>query len=141
MAAALQRTRDHSLRGHHGAQSGVSDERKPAEPAEVEKFVNARVEVGELMTSYFQGWERYGEGQRPSPERMEEMTVEINAKLEPLLAKYDLTVESYRERIKDVLADEVAVKGYLSQHPDVKKRYDALPFDRMRRAGGSGRGY
>ena len=25
-----------------------------AEPAEVEKFVNARVEVGELMTSYFQ---------------------------------------------------------------------------------------
>ena len=92
-----------------------------AEPAEVEKFVNARVEVGELMTSYFQGWERYGEGQRPSPERMEEMTVEINAKLEPLLAKYDLTVESYRERIKDVLADEVAVKGYLSQPPDVKK--------------------
>ena len=88
-----------------------------AEPAEVEKFVNARVEVGELMTSYFQGWERYGEGQRPSPERMEEMTVEINAKLEPLLAKYDLTVESYRERIKDVLADEVAVKGYLSPAP------------------------
>lgn len=49
------------------------------EPAEVEKFVNARVEVGELMTSYFQGWERYGEGASPSPERMEEMTVEINA--------------------------------------------------------------
>lgn len=67
-----------------------------AEPAEVEKFVNARVEVGEFMTSYFQGWDRYGEGQRPSPERMEEMMAEINAKLEPLLAKYDLTIETYR---------------------------------------------
>ena len=112
-----------------------------AEPAEVEKFVNARVEVGELMTSYFQGWNRYGEGQRPSPERMEEMRAEIHAKLEPLLAKYDLTVESYRERLKDVLADEAAVKGYLSRHPDVKKRYDALPFDRMDRGGSGGRGY
>ena len=112
-----------------------------AEPAEVEKCVNARVEVGELMTSYFQGWDRYGEGQRPSPERMEEMRAEIHAKLEPLLAKYDLTVESYRERLKDVLADEAAVKGYLSRHPDVKKRYDALPFDRMDRGGSGGRGY
>ena len=112
-----------------------------AEPAEVEKCVNARVEVGELMTSYFQGWDRYGEGQRPSPERMEEMRAEIHAKLEPLLANYDLTVESYRERLKDVLADEAAVKGYLSQHPDVKKRYDALPFDRMDRGGSGGRGY
>ena len=112
-----------------------------AEPAEVEKCVNARVEVGELMTSYFQGWDRYGEGQRPSPERMEEMTAEINAKLEPLLAKYDLTIETYRQRSKDIFADEAAVKGYLAQHPDVKKRYDALPFDRMGRGGSSGRGY
>lgn len=112
-----------------------------AEPAEVEKFVNARVEVGELMTSYFQGWDRYGEGQRPSPERMEEMMTEINAKLEPLLAKYDLTIETYRQRSKDIFADEAAVKGYLAQHPDVKKRYDALPFDHMGRGGSSGRGY
>ena len=112
-----------------------------AGPAEVEKCVNARVEVGELMTSYFQGWDRYGEGQRPSPERMEEMTAEINAKLEPLLAKYDLTIETYRQRSKDIFADEAAVKGYLAQHPDVKKRYDALPFDRMGRGGSSGRGY
>lgn len=112
-----------------------------AEPAELERFVNARVEVGELMTSYFQGWDRYGEGQRPSPERMEEMTAEINAKLEPLLAKYDLTIETYRQRSKDIFADEAAVKGYLAQHPDVKKRYDALPFDRMGRGGSSGRGY
>ena len=33
-----------------------------AEPAEVEKFVNARVEIGEMMMNYFQGGERFGEG-------------------------------------------------------------------------------
>ncbi len=38
-------------------------------------------------------------------------------------------------------ADEAAVKGYLAEHPDLKKRYDALPFDRMGRGGSSGRGY
>ncbi len=112
-----------------------------ADPAEVEKLVNARVEVGEMMTNYFQGWERYGEGQRPSPERMEEMTAEINAKLGTLLAKYDLTVESYRQRSRAIFADDTAVKGYLSEHPDVKQRYDALPFDRMGRAESSERGY
>lgn len=112
-----------------------------ADPAEVEKLVNARVEVGEMMTNYFQGWERYGEGQRPSPERMEEMTAEINAKLGTLLAKYDLTVESYRQRSRAIFADDTAVKGYLSEHPDVKQRYDALPFDRIGRAESSERGY
>ena len=112
-----------------------------ADPAEVEKLVNARVEVGEMMTNYFQGWERYGEGQRPSSERMEEMTAEINAKLGTLLAKYDLTVESYRQRSRAIFADDTAVKGYLSEHTDVKQRYDALPFDRMGRAESSERGY
>ena len=32
-----------------------------AEPAEVEKFVKARVEIGEMMTNYFQGGERFKE--------------------------------------------------------------------------------
>lgn len=36
------------------------------EPAEVGKFVNARVEIGEMMSNYFQGVERYGEGRPPS---------------------------------------------------------------------------
>jgi len=30
-----------------------------AEPAEVEKFVKARVDIGEMMTNYFQGGERF----------------------------------------------------------------------------------
>ena len=111
-----------------------------AEPAEVETFVKARIEIGEMMTNYFQGGERYKEGQRPSPEQMKEMGADINAKLSKLLAKYDLTVEEYRKRSPEVFADDAAVKGYLNEHQDLKARYDALPLDRMGR-GGSGRGY
>jgi hypothetical protein len=112
-----------------------------ADPAEVEKFVKARIDIGEMMTNYFQGGERFGEGQRPSPERMKEMGADINAKLTTVLKKYDLTVEEYRKRSKDVFADEAAVKGFLNEHPDLKQRYEALPLDRMGRGGTTGRGY
>jgi hypothetical protein len=111
-----------------------------ADPAEVEKFVKARIDIGEMMTNYFTGGERFKEGQRPSPEQMREMGADINAKLGTLLAKHDLTLEEYRKRSAEVFADEAAVKGYLNEHPDLKQRYDALPLDRMGR-GGSGRGY
>ena len=111
-----------------------------AEPAQVEKFVKARIDIGEMMMNYFKGGEVYGEGQRPSPEAMREMGADINAKLTTLLAKYDLTVEEYRERSPEVFADDAAVNGYLSEHPDLKERYEALPLDRMGR-GSSGRGY
>jgi hypothetical protein len=112
-----------------------------AEPAEVEKFVKARVDIGEMMTNYFQGGERFKEGQRPSPEQMKEMGADIHAKLGKLLAKYDLTVEEYRKRSHEVIADEAAVKGYLNEHQDLKARYEALPLDRMGRGGSTGRGY
>ena len=112
-----------------------------AEPAEVEKFVKARIEIGEMMTNYFQGGEKFGEGQRPSPEQMKDMGVDIHAKLGKLLSKYDLTVEEYRMRRSDVFADEAAVKGYLDEHQDLKARYEALPLDRMGRGGSTGRGY
>ena len=93
------------------------------------------------MTNYFQGGGmKFGEGQRPSPDQMKEMGADINAKLGTTLAKYDLTVEEYRKRSPEVFADDAAVKRYLSEHPDLKKRYEALPLDRMGR-GGSGRGY
>jgi len=111
-----------------------------AEPTEVGKFVNARIAIGEMMMNYFKGGEVYGEGQRPSPEAMAEMGADINAKLTTLLAKYDLTVKEYRQRSPEVFADDAAVKGYLSEHPDLKERYEALPLDRMGR-GSSGRGY
>ena len=111
------------------------------EPAEVEKFVKARVDIGEMMTNYFQGGERFKEGQRPSPEQMKEMGADIHAKLGKLLAKYDLTVEEYRKRSPEVFADEAAIKGYLNEHQDLKARYEALPLDRMGRGGSTGRGY
>ncbi|MEP6888878.1 MAG: hypothetical protein ABI945_11250 [Nitrospirales bacterium] len=112
-----------------------------AEPAEVEKFVKARIDIGEMMTNYFTSGERFKEGERPSPEQMREMGSDINAKLSTQLAKYDLTVEEYRKRSPEVFADEAAVKGYLNEHQDLKQRYDALPLDRMGRGGSTGRGY
>jgi hypothetical protein len=112
-----------------------------AEPADVEKFVKARIEIGEMMTNYFKGGESYGEGQRPSPEKMKEMGADINAKLTTLLATHDLTIEEYRQRSPEVFADDAAVKHYLNENPDLKERYEALPLDRMGRGGGSGRGY
>ena len=111
-----------------------------AESGDVEKFVKARIDIGEMMTNYFQGGVRFKEGERPSPEQMREMGTDINAKLGKLLAKYDLTVEDYRRRSPEVFADDAAVKGYLNEHPDLKQRYDALPLDRMGR-GRSGPGY
>ena len=112
-----------------------------AEPAEVEKFVKARIDIGEMMTSYFQGGGmKFGEGQRPSPEQMKEMGADINAKLGTTLAKYDLTVEEYRKRSPEVFADDAAVKRYLNEDPDLKQRYEALPLDRIG-CGGSGRRY
>jgi hypothetical protein len=112
-----------------------------AEPAEVEKFVKARIEIGEMMMNYFQGGERFGEGQRPSPEQMKAMGEDISAKLGVLLSKHGLTVQEYRERSRGIFADEAAVKKVLEAHPDLKQRYEALPLDRMGRGGSTGRGY
>lgn len=112
-----------------------------AEPAEVEQFVKARIEIGEMMTNYFKGGSGYGEGQRPSQEQMRQMGTDINAKLTALLAKHDLTLDDYRKRSPEVFADDAAVKQYLSEHPDLKQRYEALPLDRMGRGGSTGRGY
>lgn len=112
-----------------------------AEPGEVEKFVKARIDIGEMMTNYFQGGERFKGGERPSPEQMREMGADINSKLGKVLGKYDLTVDDYRKRSPEVFADDAAVKRYLDEHPDLKQRYEALPLDRMGRGGSTGRGY
>jgi hypothetical protein len=112
-----------------------------ADPADVEKFVKARIEIGEMMTNYFKGGAGFGEGQRPSPEQMNEMRADISTKLTALLAKHDLTLDEYRKRSPEVFSDDAAVKHYLSEHPDLKQRYEALPIDRMGRGGSTGRGY
>lgn len=112
-----------------------------AEPTEVEKFVKARIEIGEMMTNYFQGGGGFKNGQRPSPEQMKEMGADIHAKLGKLLAKHDLTLEEYKKRSPEIFADEAALKAFLNEHQDLKARYEALPLDRMGGGGSTGRGY
>jgi hypothetical protein len=110
--------------------------------ADLDKFIRARIDIGEMMRSYFKdrGGMAFGEGNRPSPEQMRDMREDINARLAKVLAPYGLTAEEYRSRSREVLGDETAVQQYLDQHPDLKRRYEALPMDRMGRSG-SGRGY
>jgi hypothetical protein len=112
-----------------------------ADPAEVEQYVKARIEIGEMMANYFKDGETFGQGQRPSDEKMREMGKDINVKVGTVLSKHGLTVEEYRAHSKDVFADEAAVKRFLNEHPDLKQRYEALPLDRMGRGGSTGRGY
>jgi hypothetical protein len=78
------------------------------EPAEVEKYVNARVE---MMTNYFQGGGMFKDGQRPSADQITDMGADIHSKLGKLLAKYDLIVKEYRKRSPEIFADDVAVKS------------------------------
>ena len=111
------------------------------EPADVEKFVNARIEIGEMMTNYFKDGGAFAGGQRPSQDQMRQMGADINAKLTTLLEKRGLTLDDYRKRSPEVFADDAAVKQYLGEHPDLKQRYEALPLDRMGRGGSTGRGY
>jgi len=112
-----------------------------AEPAEGEKFVKARIKIGEMMMDYFKGGNGAGQAQRPSSEQMKAMGADIQTKLGTVLSRHGLTLEEYRGRSKEVFADEAAVKQYLAEHPDLKQRYEALPLDRMGRGGSSGRGY
>jgi len=112
-----------------------------AEPVEIEKFVKARIEIGEMMMNYFQNGTQFAEGQRPSPEQMKAMGTDINAKLSALLAEHGMTVADYRERSPEIFADDAAVKAFLNAHADLKQRYEALPLDRMGRGGSTGRGY
>lgn len=109
-----------------------------AEPAEIEKYVKARIEIGEMMTNYFKGGESAAP---PTQQQRQEMGKDINTKLTTVLSKYGLTVEEYRAHSRDVFADEAGVKHFLDEHPDLKQRYEALPLDRMGRGGSTGRGY
>jgi len=110
------------------------------EPAEVENYVKARIEIGEMMTGYLKGGKGYGDGQRPAPEAMREMAEDINTKIAALLAPHNLTIKEYTEHSQEVFADDAAVQNFLNEHPDLKERYEALPLKTMGH-GRSGRGY
>lgn len=100
--------------------------------AEVEKYVKARIDLGESMRDYFRqrgGAPRFGdpEGGGPSMEELRKMEEEINAEVAKILAKHDLTIAEYRKRSPEIFADKEAVDQFLSEHPDLKQRYEALP--------------
>lgn len=106
--------------------------------AEVEKYVKARIELGESMREYFRqrgGAMRFGdpEGGGPSMEALKKMEEEINTEVAKILAKHDLTIAEYQKRSPEVFADKEAVNRFLSEHPDLKQRYEALPPSPMRR--------
>jgi hypothetical protein len=110
--------------------------------AELDKYIRARIEIGETMTNYFKdkGGAPFGGKERPSPEQMRSMQEDITARVNKVLSSHGLTVEEYRRRSPEIFGDDASVKRYLEEHPDLKKRYEALPLDRMGR-GGSNRSY
>jgi hypothetical protein len=107
----------------------VISETKPSQ-AEIEKYVRARIDLGESMREFFRkrgGAPQFGGEGGPSMEEMRKLEAEINAEAAKVLAGHDLTIEKYQERSPQVFADKEGVGQFLAEHPDLKKRYEALP--------------
>lgn len=111
------------------------------EETDVGTFVRARIAIGEMMVNYFEeqgGMAAFtGKDGRPSREALRRMREDISMRLNEVLAAHNLTVDEYRQRSRDVFADEEAVQDFLDEHPNLKARYEALPMER----GGYGHGY
>lgn len=99
---------------------------------ELEKFIRARIEIGEGM---FEFMKQQG-GKQPTMEEIEAWEKEINAMVAEILDGYGLTIEEYNNRSKEVFSDKEAVNAFLEKHPDLKERYNVLP---MHRGMGGGR--
>jgi len=113
---------------------GAAAETKVSE-AEIEKYVRARIDLGESMREYFKkrGAPQFGGAEGPSMDEMKKLEEEINAHVASVLAKHDLTIEEYQKRSPEVFADKEGVNHFLEAHPDLKKRYEALPPSPSRR--------
>ncbi|MFY9271345.1 MAG: hypothetical protein WAO55_16505 [Candidatus Manganitrophaceae bacterium] len=105
--------------------------------AEIEKYVKARIDLGESMRGFFQkrgGAMQFGDPEKggPSVEELKKLEEEINAEVAKVLAKHDLTIEEYQKKSPEVFADKEAVERFLSEHPDLKQQYESLPPSPMR---------
>ncbi len=80
-----------------------------ADTGELEKYIRARIEIGETMTKFM----REQSGMDRSPEHMKKMETDINSKVAEILKKYGLTVEEYRGRSPVVFEDEAKVADFL----------------------------
>jgi len=95
-----------------------------ADTGEIEKFIRARIEIGETMSKFM----RQQGGMDRSVENMRKMETDINTMVAEILAKYGMTIEEYRERSLKVFANEAEVNAFLEANPDLKKRYEVLPL-------------
>lgn len=98
--------------------------------AEIEKFVKARIDLGESMRDFFRkrgGAQRFGPGGDTSMEELKRMEEEINTEVGQILAKHGLTIQEYQERSPDVLGNKAELQKFLDANPDLKQRYEALP--------------
>ncbi len=100
-----------------------------AEMKDIEKYIRAQVDIGEAMFEFM----RQQSGKERSMELMEQWEKEINAMVAEILGSYGLTKDEYNKRKNEVLADKEAIEAFLDEHPDLKERYNMLPFH-----GGSG---
>ena len=104
----------------------ASSQNAPADTGELEKFIRARIEIGETMSRFM----REQGGMDRSPENMKKMETDINAMVAEILGKFGMTTEEYRARSPVVFGDEAEVKAFLDANPDLKKRYEVLPLHR-----------
>ena len=105
----------------------------PPSAAEIEQYVRARIDMGENIGKFFQNRERpqFGPEGGPSMEALRKMEKEINDFISNILSRHDLTIEKYQSRSATVFADEAGVNAFLDAHPDLKKRYEAIPKSPM----------
>lgn len=102
----------------------ASGQEAPADTGELEKYIRARIEIGETMSKFM----REQGGMDRSVENMRKMETDINAMVAEILGKYGMTIEEYRERSPKVFANEAEVNAFLEANPDLKKRYEVLPL-------------
>lgn len=108
-----------------------------ADPAdqmsELERYVRIQIEIGAAMKEFFS---TMGPGAgSPPPEQREAMVTQIDQTVASILKKYGLTTDEYNARKREVFRDQEAVNAFLTQHPDLKAQWEALPFK-----GGGGHG-
>ncbi len=102
--------------------------------SEIEQFVRARIDMGESMKNFFRNRKppQFGPEGGPSMEELRSLETEINKHIAGILSKHGLTNEFYLERRAEVFEDEEGVQKFLSLHPDLKLRYEAIPKSRGR---------
>jgi len=96
---------------------------------DIERFVRARIDISESMIDFFRkgGRPQFGPDGGPSMEELRKLETRINSHITKILSKYDLSIDDYQSQKEDVFSDEAGVADFLSAHPDLEKRYKALP--------------